>query len=118
MEDERREDVVWLLRVLASEIGLPKLLKYSRIWRRFASEHRPVRSNFADEIMKRLACLALFLMSLTGCQGLLHELQPHRLWRMNYSDPPGRTDGVYMSIPDDLSQPVNVPADCVADEVE
>lgn len=56
--------------------------------------------------MKRFALLCLMLLSSTGCQGLLHELQPHRLWRLNYSDAPGRTDGVYFSIDDPLNQPV------------
>lgn len=49
---------------------------------------------------------ALLIASLSGCQGLLHELQPHRLWRFNYMDNPGRSDAAYLSISDDLSQPV------------
>ena len=56
--------------------------------------------------MKRLACACLLLMSSTGCQGLMHELQPHRLWRMNYQEPVGRTDGVYFSVDDPLDKPV------------
>lgn len=55
--------------------------------------------------MKRLVCILLLTLPLTGCQGLLHELQPHRLWRMNYTDSPGRTDGAYFSISDPLHQP-------------
>lgn len=51
--------------------------------------------------MKRLACLCLLLCS-TGCATMMHELQPHRLWRMNYQEPAGRTDGVYFSIDDPL----------------
>ena len=56
--------------------------------------------------MKRMIFLSLLLLSSTGCQSLLHELKPHRLWRINYYDPPGRTDGVYMSVVDPLDEPV------------
>ncbi|HIF00814.1 MAG TPA: hypothetical protein EYG03_27065 [Planctomycetes bacterium] len=56
--------------------------------------------------MKRLACAGLLLLSATGCQSLMHELQPHRLWRMNYQEPLGRTDGVYFSVDDPLDEPV------------
>lgn len=59
--------------------------------------------------MKRLICLSLLLMTSTGCQGLLHELQPHRLWRMNYQESSGRMDGSYFSINDPLDQPVVTP---------
>ena len=54
--------------------------------------------------MKRFACLTLLLLTSTGCKGLMHELQPHRLWRMNYQEPVGRTDGVYFSVSDPLTQ--------------
>jgi hypothetical protein len=56
--------------------------------------------------MKRLACLCLLLLTSTGCANMMHELQPHRLWRMNYQEPAGRTDGVYFSIDDSLDVPV------------
>lgn len=56
--------------------------------------------------MKHLSIAALLLFVCTGCQGLLHELQPHRLWRVNYQDPAGRTDGVYFSVDDPLDVPV------------
>jgi hypothetical protein len=56
--------------------------------------------------MKRLICLCLLLFTSTGCQSIMHELQPHRLWRMNYQESPGRTDGIYMSVQDDITQPV------------
>ena len=56
--------------------------------------------------MKRFACACLLLVSSTGCQGLMHELQPHRLWRMNYQEPVGRTDNVYFSVDDPLDEPV------------
>lgn len=54
--------------------------------------------------MNRLNLLMLLslLPLTTGCQGILHELQPHRLWRLNYQEPAGRTDGVYFSVNDDL----------------
>lgn len=61
--------------------------------------------------MKRLACICLMLMTSTGCQGLLHELQPHRLWRMNYQEPAGRTDEVYFSVPDPLDVPIQLGED-------
>ncbi|MEZ6059289.1 MAG: hypothetical protein R3C19_02895 [Planctomycetaceae bacterium] len=64
--------------------------------------------------MKRLLCLGLILFCSTGCQSILHELQPHRLWRWNYQEPPGRTDGVYYSIDDPLDQPVPNCADASA----
>ncbi len=56
--------------------------------------------------MKRLAALLLLLTMCTGCQSVMHELQPHRLWRLNYTDAAGRSDGSFMSIDDPLDQPV------------
>ena len=56
--------------------------------------------------MKRLTFLALILMTSSGCADLMHNLQPHRLWRFNYYDSPGRSDNAYFSVQDDLSQPV------------
>lgn len=56
--------------------------------------------------MKRLCVAALLLFCSTGCQGLMHELQPHRLWRVNYQEPMGRTDGVYFSVDDPLDEPI------------
>ena len=47
----------------------------------------------------------LFVLSSTGCSSIMHELQPHRLWRLNYQEPAGRTDGVYFSVDDTLSEP-------------
>lgn len=58
--------------------------------------------------MRQSVCLCLLLLANTGCKGLLHELQPHRLWRMNYQEPAGRTDGVYFSVDDPLSETVPV----------
>ena len=66
--------------------------------------------------MKRLVCFCLLVLTSAGCQGMLHELQPHRLWRLNYQEPAGRTDGVYFSVPDDLS--VAVPPTMSAAESE
>lgn len=56
--------------------------------------------------MKRLATLLLLLTMCTGCQSITHELQPHRLWRLNYSDAPGRSDGSFLSIDDPLDEPI------------
>ncbi|HAD58637.1 MAG TPA: hypothetical protein DCG12_05305 [Planctomycetaceae bacterium] len=57
-------------------------------------------------ILSTLAVLSLLVVS-TGCQSIMHELQPHRLWRMNYSDPPGRSAaGSYFSLSDDLDKPI------------
>ena len=60
--------------------------------------------------MKRvLSLFAVFSLLLVGagCQSIMHELQPHRLWRMNYSDTPGRSAGAYFSLSDDLTQPIS-----------
>ena len=56
--------------------------------------------------MNRLIALLLILSTCTGCQTIMHELQPHRLWRLNYTDAPGRSDGSFLSIDDPLDQPV------------
>lgn len=60
--------------------------------------------------MKYLAALVLLLSTCTGCQSIMHELQPHRLWRLNYTDAPGRSDGSFLSIGDPLNKPVIVTA--------
>ena len=57
--------------------------------------------------MKRLAAALLLLTACTGCQTIMHELQPHRLWRLNYTDAPGRPDSAFMSIDDPLDEPVS-----------
>lgn len=51
--------------------------------------------------MKNILTLALIL-TLSGCSSIMHELQPHRLWRWNYHEPPGRTDDALFSIDDPL----------------
>ncbi|MCA9084756.1 MAG: hypothetical protein KDA81_11900 [Planctomycetaceae bacterium] len=56
--------------------------------------------------MKHRAAIFMLLSLTTGCQGIMHELQPHRLWRLNYQEPAGRTDGVYFSVSDPLDSPV------------
>lgn len=56
--------------------------------------------------MKRIVIATTLLFCSTGCQGLLHELQPHRLWKLNYQEPMGRTDGVYFSVDDPLEDPI------------
>lgn len=51
--------------------------------------------------MRSLSLLALCL-TLTGCSTMKHELQPHRLWRWNYQESAGRTDGALFSVDDPL----------------
>ncbi len=58
--------------------------------------------------MKYLATLLLLLSTCTGCQSIMHELQPHRLWRLNYTNAPGRSDGSFLSIDDPLNESVLV----------
>ncbi len=42
----------------------------------------------------------LALGSATGCESLLHNLKPHRLWRLNRHSPPMSTgSSVYYSVP-------------------
>jgi hypothetical protein len=42
----------------------------------------------------------LVLGSSTGCESLLHNLKPHRLWRLNRHSPPMSTgSSVYYSVP-------------------
>lgn len=52
-------------------------------------------------MMRFVLILSLVLLS-SGCSTIMHELQPHRMWRLNYQEPSGRTDGVYFSIDDPL----------------
>ena len=53
--------------------------------------------------MRLLSLLALCL-TLTGCSRMMHEMQPHRLWRWNYQESSGRTDGSLFSVDDPLVQ--------------
>ena len=64
--------------------------------------------------MKRLTTLLLILSTCTGCQSFLHELQPHRLWRLNYTDAPGRSDGSFLSIDDPPDEPIVLTTDTSA----
>lgn len=57
--------------------------------------------------MMRVSIPMVLVLFSSGCSTIMHELQPHRMWRMNYQEPSGRTDGVYFSIDDPL-QPVPV----------
>ncbi len=52
--------------------------------------------------MRYLSGLTLLFM-MSGCSSITHELQPHRLWRWNYYEPPGRTDGALFSIDDPMT---------------
>ncbi len=76
--------------------------------------------------MKRLRILLILLATASagGCQMFdraLHELQPHRLWRMNRQPAPGREDAAFYSIADDVAVrepgPSSVRADDVSGEV-
>jgi hypothetical protein len=47
-----------------------------------------------------LVLAGLVLGSATGCGSLLHNLKPHRLWRLNRHSPPMSTgSSVYYSVP-------------------
>ncbi|MCA9036830.1 MAG: hypothetical protein KDA91_16965 [Planctomycetaceae bacterium] len=46
--------------------------------------------------------LMILALGSAGCSSIMHELKPHRLWRLNYHEPMGRTDGQYYSIDDPL----------------
>lgn len=56
--------------------------------------------------MRRSVLLLIMSLPLfAGCETVMHNMQPHRLWRWNYYDAPGRsTDGLY-SVPDRLATP-------------
>lgn len=57
-----------------------------------------------------LLLLLILTSASIGCEGMMHELQPHRLWRLNYQENNDRSNGVYMSIDDPLPPKVPVPA--------
>ncbi len=44
-----------------------------------------------------LGVITLTLITLSGCSSMLHELKPHRLWRLNYQPQHGNSDGSYGS---------------------
>lgn len=47
-----------------------------------------------------LVLAGLALGSATGCESLLHNLKPHRLWRLNRHSPPMASgSSVYYSVP-------------------
>lgn len=47
-----------------------------------------------------LVLAGLVLGSSTGCESLLHNLKPHRLWRLNRHSPPMASgSSVYYSVP-------------------
>ncbi len=47
-----------------------------------------------------LVLAGLALGSSTGCESLLHNLKPHRLWRLNRHSPPMASgSSVYYSVP-------------------
>ena len=44
-----------------------------------------------------LSLVGLILFTLPGCGAMLHEMQPHRLWRWNYQPQGVNSDGSYGS---------------------
>lgn len=44
-----------------------------------------------------LGITTLMLITQFGCSSMLHELKPHRLWRLNYQPQKGNSDGSYGS---------------------
>lgn len=66
---------------------------------------------------------ALLVLSLafacTGCTSfdkMLHELQPHRLWRINRGPAPGREDAAFFSVSDNLAVEAPAPVALEADQ--
>ena len=53
-----------------------------------------------------LVCVVCFAAGTSGCARVFHELQFHRLWRMNRG--PGMSSDVYYSLP---AEPTIEPAD-------
>lgn len=50
------------------------------------------------EFMTRMVSLGVascILIASSGCGAMMHELQPHRLWRWNYQPQKGNSDGSY-----------------------
>ena len=54
-----------------------------------------------------LGLASLIFSVLPGCSKMMHEMQPHRLWRWNYHSPNANSDGsygAYFSVEDSLEQ--------------
>ncbi|MEJ7594933.1 MAG: hypothetical protein WKF77_25690 [Planctomycetaceae bacterium] len=54
-----------------------------------------------------LGLASLILVTLPGCGKLMHEMQPHRLWRWNYQPQGSNSDGsygAYFSVDDSLEK--------------
>ena len=61
-----------------------------------------------------LGVITLMLITQSGCSTMLHELQPHRLWRLNSQPQRGNTDGTYgsyFSVDDPLDQTMKTDSD-------
>ena len=56
--------------------------------------------------MKSIIAALLLVLCFSGCQSFLHELKPHRLSRLNYTDAHERSDGSFLSIDDPLDVPI------------
>ena len=55
--------------------------------------------------LTKLGVVSLIFITLPGCGAMMHELQPHRLWRWNYQPQSGNSDGsygAYFSVDDSL----------------
>jgi hypothetical protein len=68
--------------------------------------------------MTRMSALVLVFLTASGCSNVMHNLQPHRLWRLNYQEPSGRTDGVYFSLSDPVSSAGNATNDDALPEAD
>lgn len=54
-----------------------------------------------------LGVVSLILVTLPGCGKMMHEMQPHRLWRWNYQPQGSNSDGsygAYFSVDDSLEK--------------
>ena len=62
-----------------------------------------------------LCVVSLILVTLPGCGKMMHEMQPHRLWRWNYHQQNGNSDGsygAYFSVDDSLEKTETRPRVC------
>ncbi len=62
-----------------------------------------------------LGVVSVILIVLPGCGKMMHEMQPHRLWRWNYHQQNGNSDGsygAYFSVDDSLEKTETRPRVC------
>lgn len=66
-----------------------------------------------------LVLAGLVLVSSTGCESLLHNLKPHRLWRLNRHSPPMASgSSVYYSVPPPPLSNIKSLSDIESDELD